>query len=143
MSMALAYRSVSLRAIATQRTQCPPTSTRRTLRTSSSHGNRLAKAGQHSSSDVPAPSETQRTGAVGYMLTKADQLIAWGRQGSLWPLSFALACCGVEMMHTSMPRYDQDRLGIIFRASPRQSDVMIVAGTLVNKMAPALRLLYD
>ena len=54
-------------------------------------------------------------------------------------MTFGLACCAVEMMHVSTPRYDQDRLGIIFRASPRQSDVMIVAGTLTNKMAPALR----
>ncbi|OJJ29668.1 hypothetical protein ASPWEDRAFT_188118 [Aspergillus wentii DTO 134E9] len=104
---------------------------------------RSEHATQQSSPTVPAPWEKEKSGAVGYMLTKADQLIAWGRQGSLWPLSFGLACCGVEMMHTSMPRYDQDRLGIIFRASPRQADVMIVAGTVVNKMAPALRLLYD
>lgn len=75
--------------------------------------------------------------------TRLDQLINWARQGSLWPVTFGLACCGVEMMHTSMPRYDQDRLGIIFRGSPRQSDVLIVAGTLTNKMAPALRLTYD
>lgn len=54
-------------------------------------------------------------------------------------MTFGLACCAVEMMHVSAPRYDQDRLGVIFRASPRQSDVMIVAGTLTNKMAPALR----
>ncbi|CAG8140526.1 unnamed protein product [Penicillium olsonii] len=87
--------------------------------------------------------ERQKTGESGYLLTKADDLINWGRQSSLWPLSFALACCGVEMMHTSMPRYDQDRLGIIFRASPRQADVMIVAGTVANKMAPAVRQLYD
>src|SRR6266536_2078808 len=58
-------------------------------------------------------------------------------------MTFGLACCAVEMMHLSTPRYDQDRLGIIFRASPRQSDVMIVAGTLTNKMAPALRKVYD
>lgn len=61
----------------------------------------------------------------------------------MWPLTFALACCGIEMMHTSMPRYDQDRLGIFFRASPRQADVMIVAGTVTNKMASAVRLCYD
>ena len=78
-----------------------------------------------------------------YLSTKTDQLVNWARQGSLWPLTFALACCGIEMMHASMPRYDQDRLGIIFRASPRQADVMIVAGTVTNKMAPALRQLYD
>lgn len=58
-------------------------------------------------------------------------------------MTFGLACCALEMMHLSTPRYDQDRLGIIFRASPRQSDVMIVAGTLTNKMAPALRQVYD
>ncbi|UNI20003.1 hypothetical protein JDV02_006140 [Purpureocillium takamizusanense] len=80
---------------------------------------------------------------VEYALTTLDSLINWGRQSSLWPLTFALACCGVEMIQLSMPRYDQDRLGIIFRASPRQADVMIVAGTVTNKMAPALRQLYD
>ena len=75
--------------------------------------------------------------------TSIDKLIAWARNGSVWPLTFALACCGIEMMHTSMPRYDQDRLGIIFRASPRQADVMIIAGTVCNKMAHSVRLLYD
>jgi len=78
-----------------------------------------------------------------YALTTVDQIANWARQGSLWPMTFGLACCAVEMMHLSTPRYDQDRLGIIFRASPRQSDVMIVAGTLTNKMAPALRQVYD
>ncbi|KAH7261000.1 uncharacterized protein BKA55DRAFT_735227 [Fusarium redolens] len=80
---------------------------------------------------------------VDYALTTLDKIASWGRTGSLWPLSFGLACCSIEMMHVSMPRYDQDRLGIIFRASPRQSDVMIVAGTVTNKMAPALRQVYD
>ncbi|PKS06211.1 hypothetical protein jhhlp_006957 [Lomentospora prolificans] len=70
-------------------------------------------------------------------------IVAWARNGSVWPLTFALACCGIEMMHVSMPRYDQDRLGIIFRASPRQADVMIVAGTVTNKMASAVRQCYD
>lgn len=75
--------------------------------------------------------------------TTLDQVANWARQSSLWPMTFGLACCAIEMMHLSTPRYDQDRLGIIFRASPRQSDVMIVAGTLTNKMAPALRQVYD
>lgn len=75
--------------------------------------------------------------------TSIDTIANWARQSSLWPLSFGLACCAIEMMHASAPRYDQDRLGIIFRASPRQADVMIVAGTLTNKMAPALRQCYD
>ena len=63
--------------------------------------------------------------------------------GSLWPMTFGLACCAVEMMHAGASRYDLDRFGVVFRPSPRQSDVMIVAGTLVNKMAPALRKVYD
>lgn len=58
-------------------------------------------------------------------------------------ISTGLACCAVEMMHMAAARYDQDRLGVVFRASPRQSDIMIVAGTLTNKMAPALRKVYD
>lgn len=79
----------------------------------------------------------------GYVTTTADALINWSRTGSLWPVTFGLACCAVEMMHTAGPRYDMDRNGLIFRPSPRQSDVMIVAGTLCNKMAPALRMVYD
>lgn len=78
-----------------------------------------------------------------YVTTTADALINWSRTGSLWPVTFGLACCAVEMMHTAGPRYDMDRNGLIFRPSPRQSDVMIVAGTLCNKMAPALRRVYD
>lgn len=78
-----------------------------------------------------------------YAICKLDQLVNWSRTGSLWPMTFGLACCAVEMMHSATPRYDLDRLGIVFRASPRQSDVMIVAGTLTNKMAPALRRVYD
>ena len=79
----------------------------------------------------------------GFVTTTADKLINWARTGSLWPMTFGLACCAVEMMHAGAARYDLDRFGIIFRPSPRQSDVMIVAGTLVNKMAPALRKVYD
>jgi NADH-quinone oxidoreductase B subunit len=74
---------------------------------------------------------------------KLDSIINWGRKGSMWPMTFGLACCAVEMMHVAASRYDLDKFGIVFRASPRQSDVMIVAGTLTNKMAPALRKVYD
>ncbi|XP_008559120.1 NADH-quinone oxidoreductase subunit B 2 [Microplitis demolitor] len=81
--------------------------------------------------------------AAEYALARIDDLINWGRKGSLWPLTFGLACCAVEMMHIAAPRYDMDRFGIVFRASPRQADVIIVAGTLTNKMAPALRKVYD
>lgn len=69
-----------------------------------------------------------------YVLCKLDQIVNWARKGSLWPMTFGLACCAVEMMHAAAARYDMDRLGIVFRASPRQSDVMIVAGTLTNKV---------
>ena len=79
----------------------------------------------------------------GFLLGNFDKLITWARTGSLWPMTFGLACCGVEMMHSYMSRYDLDRYGVIPRGSPRQSDVMIVAGTLTNKMAPALRKVYD
>ena len=79
----------------------------------------------------------------GFVTAKLDDLISWARTGSLWPMTFGLACCAVEMMQTAASRYDLDRYGMIFRPSPRQSDVMIVAGTLTNKMAPALRKVYD
>jgi NADH-quinone oxidoreductase subunit B len=79
----------------------------------------------------------------GFLLSKLDDLVAWGRSGSMWPMTFGLACCAVEMMHAACSRYDFDRFGTVFRPSPRQSDVMIVAGTLCNKMAPALRKVYD
>ncbi|MBI3453061.1 MAG: NADH-quinone oxidoreductase subunit B [Rhodospirillales bacterium] len=79
----------------------------------------------------------------GFVVAQLDKLAAWARTGSLWPMTFGLACCAIEMMQTAASRYDLDRFGIMFRPSPRQSDVMIVAGTLTNKMAPALRKVYD
>ena len=79
----------------------------------------------------------------GFLVAQMDKLAAWAQSGSLWPMTFGLACCAVEMMHTACSRYDLDRFGMVFRPSPRQSDVMIVAGTLTNKMAPALRKVYD
>jgi hypothetical protein len=75
----------------------------------------------------------------GFFVAATDDLITWARTGSLMWMTFGLACCAVEMMQMSMPRYDAERFGFAPRASPRQSDVMIVAGTLTNKMAPALR----
>ena len=79
----------------------------------------------------------------GFLVTNTEDLFTWARTGSLWWMTFGLACCAVEMMQTNMPRYDLERFGVAPRASPRQSDVMIVAGTLCNKMAPALRRVYD
>ena len=101
----------------------------------------LKQAGSALSKSVaPAPGPSN---SAQYVVSKLDQLVNWARQGSMWPMTFGLACCAVEMMHTGAARYDLDRFGIIFRPSPRQSDVMIVAGTLTNKMAPALRKVYD
>ena len=82
-------------------------------------------------------------GERGFLTASLDDVITWARTGSLMWMTFGLACCAVEMMQLSMPRYDVERFGFAPRASPRQSDVMIVAGTLVNKMAPALRRVYD
>lgn len=77
-----------------------------------------------------------------YITTPTNNVINWARKGSLWPLTFGLACCAVEMMHSTVSRYDFDRLGVIFRPTPRQADMLIVSGTLTNKMAPALLRLY-
>ena len=78
------------------------------------------------------------------ILTSLEWLKGWGRRNALWPVSFGLACCAMEMMATAATKYDVDRFGAgVFRASPRQSDVMIVAGTVTHKMAPRVRRLYD
>jgi len=77
------------------------------------------------------------------LFTTLDTIVSWGRQSSLWPLTFGLACCAIEMIATGCSRYDTDRFGIVFRPSPRQSDVMIVAGTMTKKMAPAVKRLYE
>ena len=79
----------------------------------------------------------------GFVTTTLDTVINWTRTGSMWPMTFGLACCAAEMIHAGCSRYDLDRFRIVFRPSPRPSDVMIVAGTLTNKMAPALRKVYD
>jgi NADH-quinone oxidoreductase subunit B len=79
----------------------------------------------------------------GFLVTATDELITWARTGSLMWMSFGLACCAMEMIQMAMPRYDCERFGFAPRNSPRQSDVMIVAGTVTNKMAPAVRKLYD
>lgn len=98
--------------------------------------NPLAKKGY-------SPFGTNQPNLVEWSVARLDDLLNWGRKGSIWPLTFGLACCAVEMMHIAAPRYDMDRFGVVFRASPRQADCIIVAGTLTNKMAPALRKVYD
>lgn len=93
--------------------------------------------------DAILKAATDEINDKGFVVANFDKLLDWARTGSLWPMTFGLACCAVEMIHSYMSRYDLDRFGVIPRPSPRQSDVMIVAGTLTNKMAPALRKVYD
>lgn len=81
---------------------------------------------------------------IPFLVAPLEKLINWARKNSLWPAQFGLACCAIEMMSTAASRYDIARFGAeVFRASPRQSDVMIVAGRLSHKMAPVLRTIYD
>lgn len=83
--------------------------------------------------------EIQRT----VFMSTLEQIKAWSRSNSLWPMTFGLACCAIEMMQASNAHYDLERFGTFYRNSPRQSDVMIVSGTVTKKMAPILRRLYD
>jgi NADH-quinone oxidoreductase subunit B len=79
-----------------------------------------------------------------FLIGSLEKLINWARESSLWPAQFGLACCAIEMMSTAASRYDMARFGMeVYRASPRQSDVMIVAGRVSQKMAPVLRTIYD
>ncbi len=77
------------------------------------------------------------------IIASLDKIVNWGRQSSLWPVTFGLACCAIEMMATGASHYDLDRLGVIFRGSPRQADFVIIAGTVTKKMAPIVRRVYD
>ena len=89
---------------------------------------------------VEVPDDLQRNLAV----TSVDALLNWGRKSAVWPLSFGLACCAFEMMASAMSRFDISRFGMeAFRASPRQADLMIVAGTVTWKMAPAIERVYN
>ena len=89
---------------------------------------------------IEVPDDLQRNLAV----TSVDALVNWGRKSAVWPLSFGLACCAFEMMASAMSRFDISRFGMeAFRASPRQADLMIVAGTVTWKMAPAIERVYN
>jgi NADH-quinone oxidoreductase subunit B len=88
--------------------------------------------------------ELLKESGTNVLLTTIDDVINWGRKNSLWPLTFATSCCGIEMMQTGAPKHDFARFGMeVYRASPRQADVIVVAGTIVKKMAPVLKRLYD
>ena len=92
----------------------------------------------------PFPGIIHETPGGGIVVSTFDNVINWARSNSLWPLSFATSCCGIEMMSTASAKYDFSRFGFeVARASPRQADVIIIAGTIVNKMAPVLKRLYD
>ena len=106
-------------------------------------GKQLTEDSKFSGQDDILNAVTDEISNRGFIIGQADKLFNWAKSGSLWPMTFGLACCAVEMMHSAASRYDMDRFGMLFRPSPRQSDVMIVAGTLTNKMAPALRRVYD
>lgn len=90
-----------------------------------------------------SPFGSNQSNMAEWTVARMDDLLNWGRKGSMFTLMFGLACCAVEMMHMAAPRYDMDRYGVVFRPSPRQADILIVSGTLTNKMAPALRKVYD
>ncbi len=99
--------------------------------------------------EIAAHDSTMPTPAIGvggqpFVLAKLDELVNWARRNSLWPLTFGLACCAIEMMATAASRFDVSRFGAeVFRPSPRQADVMIVAGRVSKKMGPVLRQIYD
>lgn len=93
--------------------------------------------------DNEALEELQKSGS-GVFMSTLESLMNWGRSNSVWPLTFATSCCGIEMMATGGARHDFARFGIeVYRASPRQADVIVVAGTIVRKMVPVLKRLYD
>jgi len=91
----------------------------------------------------PQVSQEPKTLGSGFVTTSLDKLVNWSRASSMWPLTFGLACCAIEMMATGAARFDLDRMGILFRASPRQADVIIIAGTVTKKMAPVIKTVYE
>ncbi|HLV80694.1 MAG TPA: NADH-quinone oxidoreductase subunit B family protein [Chthonomonadaceae bacterium] len=94
--------------------------------------------------DSATPTPTFGPGGQPFALARLDELVNWARRNSLWPLTFGLACCAIEMMAAVSSRFDLSRFGAeVFRASPRQADVMIVAGRVSTKMGPVLRQIYD
>ncbi len=103
----------------------------------------LAESAPETRSVLQAVKAHQKSGLTGIVTLKSEQLFAMARKSSLWPLTFGLACCAIEMISAYMPKHDFDRFGVVTWPSPRQSDVMIVAGTVVKKMADPIKLLYE
>ncbi len=102
-----------------------------------------ANADRHIAPDLASPNSLMMSDEGTVLVSKLDCLINWNRKSSIWYLLFGLACCGIELMQTGGPRADVDRFGFIPRATPRQADLMVVAGTLTYKMALRAKLLYD
>ena len=94
--------------------------------------------------DLEAAQAEGKTGAMGLALARLEDVINWGRANSVWPLTFGLACCAIEQISAGMSRFDIARFGSeVFRASPRQADLLIVSGRVSNKMAPVIKRVYD
>jgi len=94
--------------------------------------------------DARSVNANEATGFESLIFTKLDQAVNWARKSSLWPMSFGLACCAIEMMSMSAARFDIARFGAeVFRGSPRQADLMIIAGRVSQKMAPVIKRLYE
>ncbi|KAF0236627.1 MAG: NADH-quinone oxidoreductase subunit, partial [Chitinophagaceae bacterium] len=99
---------------------------------------------EQQNTQISFPGQIHETPGGGIVLSKLDDVINWARSNSLWPLTFATSCCGIEYMAVAGAKYDFSRFGFeVARATPRQADVIIIAGTIVNKMAPVLKRLYD
>ena len=101
-------------------------------------------AGNLTPQDIEAAQAQGKTGSLGVAVARLEDLINWGRANSIWPLLFGLACCAIEQISAGMSRFDIARFGSeVFRASPRQADLLIVSGRVSNKMAPVIKRLYD
>jgi NADH-quinone oxidoreductase subunit B len=106
--------------------------------------NNLNKIETASQGDTSFPGQVHDLPGGGIVISSFNEIINWARSNSLWPLTFATSCCGIEMMSVASSKYDFSRFGFeVARATPRQADVIIIAGTIVNKMAPVLKRLYD
>ena len=118
--------------------------TQETMDSTSNNTGSLASSLPGRDGKASFPGQIHETPGGGIVLSKLDEVINWARSNSLWPLTFATSCCGIEMMAVASAKYDFSRFGFeVARASPRQADVIIIAGTIVNKMAPVLKRLYD